>query len=335
MECVMLARRQLLAAGPLLAASLAAPWIRRANAASGHALRIGYILPVQSQLGAGATVFADEVAKRTGGRITIQQFPDSTLGGDVELLKGVQLGSIDLAFVTGMGLSTVLPEAGVLNIPFLFRDVGQAHAVMDGAVGESFRTLFAGKDMVMLAWGENGIRHMTSSKHTITTPDDLKGLKIRLPQSEVLLKGFQALGVDAASVPFPQLFEALRAGKFDGQENPIATIRAAKFEQVQKFLTLTAHAYDPAVFVMSPDGFDELSAEDKKSFAEAAKLGGEASRKFAASAESEGVAALRQAGMTVQIDIDRARFASAMASAMGGFETRFGRERIEQIRQTA
>ena len=177
----MLARRQLLAGGPLLAAGLAAPSIRRASAASGHALRIGYILPVQSQLGAGATVFADEVAKRTGGRVTIQQFPDSTLGGDVELLKGVQLGSIDLAFVTGMGLSTVLPEAGVLNIPFLFRDAAQAHAVMDGPVGESFRKLFAGKDMVMLAWGDNGIRHMTNSKHTIATPDDLKGLKIRVP----------------------------------------------------------------------------------------------------------------------------------------------------------
>jgi TRAP-type C4-dicarboxylate transport system substrate-binding protein len=205
---------------------------------------------------------------------------------------------------------------------------------MDGPVGESFRKLFAGKDMVMLAWGDNGIRHMTNSKHTIATPDDLKGLKIRVPQSEVLLKGFQALGVDAAPMPFPQLFEALRAGKFDGEENPIATIRAAKFDQVQKFLTLTAHAYDPAVFVMSPDGFDDLSAEDKKSFVEAAKLGGEASRKFAAAAETEGVTALRQAGMAVQIDIDRARFASAMAPAMAGFETRFGRDRIEQIKQT-
>ncbi len=329
----MLARRQLLAGSPLLAAGLAAPSIRRASAASGHALRLGYILPVQSQLGAGATVFADEVAKRTGGRFTIQQFPDSTLGGDVELLKGVQLGSIDLAFVTGMGLSTVLPEAGVLNIPFLFRDRHSARR--DGwADWRVVPQLFAAKDMVMLAWGDNGMRHMTNSKHTIATPDDLKGLKIRVPQSEVLLKGFQALGVDAAPMPFPQLFEALRAGKFDGEENPIATIRAAKFDQVQKFLTLTAHAYDPAVFVMSPDGFDELSAEDKKSFVEAAKLGGEASRKFAADAETEGVTALRQAGMTVQIDIDRARFASAMAPAMAGFETRFGRDRIEQIKQT-
>ena len=98
---------------------------------------------------------------------------------------------------------------------------------------------------------------------------------------------------------------------------------------------MSGHAYDPAVLLMSPDGFDELSAEDKTSFVAAAKLGAEASRKFAFDAEVAGVAALRQAGMTVQTDIDRAKFAAAMAAAMPDFEAKFGRERIEQIRQTA
>src|SRR3954468_4560188 len=152
--------------------------------AAARTLRIGYILPTRSQLGAGCTVFADEVAKRTNGRIIVQQFPDATLGGDVELLKGVQLGSIDLAFVTGMGLPGVLPEAGVLNIPFLFKNAVHAHAVLDGPIGESFRPLFAAKDLVMLAWGENGMRHMTNSRHAISAPDDLKGLKMRVPQSD-------------------------------------------------------------------------------------------------------------------------------------------------------
>ncbi len=330
----MFRRRQLILSGAGLTSALLAGRLVPARAAT-RTLRIGYILPVQSQLGAGATVFAEEVTKRTGGRIAIQQFADSTLGGDVELLKGVQLGSIDLAFVTGMGLPTILPDAGVLNIPFLFHDISQAHAVLDGPIGESFRKQFAAKDLVMLAWGENGLRHMTNARRPLVTPEDLKGIKMRVPQSEVLLKGFQALGVEVASLPFPQLFEALRAGKFDGQENPIATIRAAKFDQVQKFLTLSGHAYDPAVFLMAPDAFDELSAEDKASFVEAAKLGGKASRDFAAKAETEGVGALRQAGMTVQENIDRGSFAAAMASVNQEFEKRFGRELIEQIKKTA
>jgi tripartite ATP-independent transporter DctP family solute receptor len=330
----MLARRQLFLSGAGLASATLALHLVPARAATRN-LRIGYILPVQSQLGAGATVFAEEVTKRTGGRITVQQFPDSTLGGDVELLKGVQLGSIDLAFVTGMGLPSILPDTGVLNIPFLFNSNAHAHTVLDGPIGESFRKQFAAKDLVMLAWGENGLRHITNARRPIVTPGDLKGIKMRVPQSEVLLQGFQALGVETASLPFPQLFEALRAGKFDGQENPIATIRAAKFDQVQKFLTLSGHAYDPAVFLMAQDAFDELSAEDKTSFIDAAKLGGIASRDFAARAETDGVVALRDAGMTVQTTIDRAGFAAAMAGASPGFEKRFGRELIEQIKKTA
>jgi tripartite ATP-independent transporter DctP family solute receptor len=330
----MLDRRHVILTGAIAAAGLLATGRGRARATT-RTLRIGYILPTQSQLGAGATVFAEEVGKRTSGRITIQQFPDAALGGDVEMAKGVQLGSIDLAFVTGFGLPSVLPEAGVFNIPFLFKSLPQAHAVFDGPIGESYRQHFAAKDLVMLAWGENGLRHMTNSKHPIVTPDDLKGLKMRVPQSDVMLAAFKALGVDAAALPFPLLFEALRAGTFDGEENPIATIRAAKFDQVQKFLTLSGHAYDPAVFLMSPDVFDELSAEDKSSFLAAAKLGGAASRRFAADAETAGVAALQQSGMTVQRDIDRTRFATAMAGADVAFETQFGRDLIDRIKQTA
>jgi tripartite ATP-independent transporter DctP family solute receptor len=330
----MISRRHFILAGAtaVTAASVSRP--KNTHAAS-RALRIGYILPRNSQLGAGASSFTEEVAKRTSGRFTVEQFPDSTLGGDVELMKGVQLGSIDLAFVTGMGLSSILPDAGVLNIPFLFRSTQHAHLVLDGPIGDGFREQFAAKDMIMLAWGENGLRHITNGRHPIAGPSDLKGLRMRVPQSDVLRKGFEALGAEAASLPFPQLFEALRAGTFDGQENPIATIRAAQFSQVQKFLTLSGHAYDPAVFLMTPDAFDELSADDKQSFKDAAKAGGIASRAFAAQAESEGVVALRQAGMTVQAEIDRAGFASAMAGIMPEFEQKFGAELIQRIKSTA
>ncbi len=327
----MLSRRQLLVSGAGVASGLFA----RTTYAAPRTLRIGYILPVKSQLGAAATVFADEVAKRTNGRYAVQQYPDATLGGEVELMKGIQLSSIDLAFVTGMGLPGVLPAAGVWNIPFLFKNNTQAHAVLDGPIGESFRTQFTEMNMVMLAWGENGLRHITNAARPIVTPADVKGLRLRVPQSDVLLEGFKALGADAAPLPFPQLFEALRAGKFDGQENPIATIVAAKFDQVQKFLTLSGHAYDPAVFLMAPDAWDDLSTDDRTAFMEAAKLGGKASRSFVAKAETEGVAALQKAGMRVQPGIDRDSFVAALAGANADYEKTFGVDLIRQVRQTA
>jgi tripartite ATP-independent transporter DctP family solute receptor len=217
----------------------------------------------------------------------------------------------------------------------LFNSAAHAHAVLDGAVGQDFLQRLAAKDLVAMAWGENGMRHMTNSKHPITTPDDLKGLKMRLPQSDVMVLGFKALGAEAAMLPFPQLFEALQTGQFDGQENPIATIQAAKLAKVQKFLTMSGHVYDPAIFVMSPDVHDELSAEDKAVFADAAKLGATASRRYAAEAEQSGVASLKQAGMQVVTEIDRARFAAVMATVAPDYERRFGREQIEHIRQVA
>jgi TRAP-type transport system periplasmic protein len=310
-----------------LSASLSAP------AQSSKTLKFGYILSLNSQLAAGGAVFADEIARRTNGRYKVEQYPNSALGGEVEMLKGVQLGTIDVAFITGAPLPNFLPEVGIFNIPFLFRDLTHAHSVLDGTIGQSYLEKFRAKNLVALAWGENGMRHITNSKHEIRIPEDLKGLKLRLPQSDVMLVGFKALGADVNPLPFPQLYGALQSGQFDGQENPIATIQSSKFNQVQKYLTLTSHVYDPAIIFLSVDIFEELSASDKKEFAEAAKLAGEASRKFAAVAEAKGVAELAQGGMQIVTNVDRTKFAAAMAVANQEFDRRFGSSLIDQIRQ--
>jgi tripartite ATP-independent transporter DctP family solute receptor len=303
-----------------------------ASAQTPKTLKLGYILSTDSQLGAGATVFANEVAKRTAGRYHVEQYPNSALGGEVEMLKAVQLGTVDLAFITGAPLLNFLPEVGVFNIPFLFRDLSHAHAVLDGPIGQSYLAKFHDKNLIALAWGENGLRHLTNSKHEIRTPDDLKGLKLRVPQSDVMVTGFKALGADVHPLAFPLLYDALQSGEFDGQENPIATIISSKFNQVQKYLTLSGHVYDPAILFMSVDDFDALSADDKAAFIAAAKLGGTASRQFAATAEKNGVAQLAQSGMQVVTNVDRAKFAAAMAPANPVFAKQFGGNLIEQIR---
>lgn len=295
-------------------------------------LKLGYILSRQSQLGAGADLFAEEISKRTNGRYRIDQYPDSALGGEVEMLKAVQLGTIDLAFITGAPLPNFVADVGVFNIPFIFRDVNHAHAVLDGPIGKAYLAKFQDKDLIALAWGENGLRHLTNSRREIRTPEDLNGLKLRVPQSKVMLAGFKALGADVHELAFPLLYAALQSGQFDGQENPIATIMSSKFYQVQKYLTLSGHVYDPAILFMAVDTFGDLSADDKNSFVEAAKLAGEASRQFAASAQKDGVAQLAKSGMQVVADIDRAKFAAAMASANPLFAQQFGSNIIQQIR---
>jgi TRAP-type transport system periplasmic protein len=192
---------------------------------------------------------------------------------------------------------------------------------------------FRDKDLVALAWGENGMRHLTNSRREIRAPEDLKGLKLRVPQSDVMVTGFKALGADVHQLAFPLLYTALQSGEFDGQENPIATIISSKFYQVQKYLTLSGHVYDPAILFMAVDTFDDLSRDDKTAFVEAAKLAGGASRRFAATAQKDGVAQLAQSGMKVVADVDRAKFAVAMASANPVFAQQFGSNLIERIRQ--
>lgn len=325
-------RRSFLACAVGAATMAALPYSTPANAQQ-RTLKIGYLLSKDSQLGAGAAAFADEVAKRSNGRIVLEQYPNASLGGEVEMMKAMQLGTLDMAFITGAPLPNVVPDVGVFNIPFIFRNAEHAHAVLDGPIGDAALEKFKAKDLVALAWGENGMRHLTNSKREIRTPADLKGLRLRLPQSEVMLIGFKALGADPAPLPFPQLYAALESGQFDGQENPIATIQSAKFDQVQKFLTISGHVYDPAVFLVSADVYDELSADDRKALTEAAKIGASASRVFAAAAQAKGVAALAQAGMKVTTGIDTKSFADAMALAMPEYRQRFGAAVIEQIQK--
>lgn len=143
---------------------------------------------------------------------------------------------------------------------------------------------------------------------------------------------FKALGADVKPLAFPALYGALQSGEFDGQENPIATILSSKFYQVQKYLTLSGHIYDPAILFLSVDTFGDLSAEDKKSFIEAATLAGQASRRYAAAAQKTGVSELQNDGMSVVANVDREKFAGAMSSANAAFAEQFGSKVIEQIR---
>jgi len=307
----------------------------RVRAEQTRTLKFGFILPEDSQLGAGGKVFAEQIAARTDGRYKIQLFPDASLGGEVEMLKSVQSGTIDFAFVTGAPLPNFVPEVGVFNIPFLFRDATHAHAALDGPVGTACLEKLRAKDLVALAWGENGMRQITNARRPIRTPADLAGLKLRLPQSEVMMLGFRTMGAAVSALAFPALFEALRTGQFDGQENPIATIESARFWQVQSHLTLSNHVYDPALIVMSPDTHDDLSEADAKVFVDAARMAGAASRKYAAEAQVKGADALARAGMTVVPSVDRDLFLAAMAPAKGAYDQMFGADLIRSVQATA
>jgi tripartite ATP-independent transporter DctP family solute receptor len=322
----------------MLSAGAAALSNARAISASAQALRtlrFGYLLPEESSLGAGAKVFQMEVARRTGGRYKIEAYPAAAPGGESEMLAGIQSGTIDLAFITAAPLPEFVLETGVFSIPFIFQDASHAHSILDGPVGQGCLAKFRDRGIVGLAWGENGMRQLTNSKRPVRTPADLRGLKLGLPQSAVMMIGFEALGADVSASVFPGLFNALQSGRFDGQVNPVTAIQAAKLWQVQKHLTLGNHIYDPAAILMSPQAHDALSEDDREAFTEAAKLAGLASRRYAAEAEAKGAEILSQAGMQVIREIDRTQFLAAMAPARQKFETLFSPGLVDWVQSAS
>jgi tripartite ATP-independent transporter DctP family solute receptor len=301
-------------------------------AAAQTTMRISISIPQNSHQGVAIDTFAKEVEKRTGGRYKIQPFYSGALGAEREATEAVQLGTQELTFTSSGPVPNFVPEVKILDVPFLFRDYAHARAVLDGPIGQELLQKFDARGIKALAWGENGFRHMTNSKRAVNGPDDLKGLKMRTMENPVHVQAYKGFGIIPTPMAFSEVFTALQQGTVDGQENPLSVITSAKFDQVQKFLTLTGHVYSPCVFLMNKEAFDKLSAADKTAFLEAAKEGVKANRLRVDSDEKIAVADLRAKGMTVIDQVDKTRYQTALAPVYADFEKQFGKANLERIR---
>ncbi|MDR3002814.1 MAG: TRAP transporter substrate-binding protein [Acidovorax sp.] len=295
-------------------------------------MRISISVAQNSHQGVAIDTFAKEVEQRTGGRYKVQTFYNGALGGERESIEAVQLGTQELAFSSSGPVPNFVPETKILDVPFLFRDKAHARAVLDGPIGQELLAKFDSKGFKALAWAENGFRHVTNSKRAVNTPEDLKGLKLRTMENPVHIQAYKALGIITTPMAFPEVFTALQQGTVDGQENPLPVITSAKFDQVQKYLSLTGHVYSPCILVMNKAAFDKLSAADKQAFAEAAKVATKANRARVDEDDAKGVAELRAKGMQVVENVDKAKFVAVLAKTNAEFEKQFGKANMDRIR---
>jgi TRAP-type transport system periplasmic protein len=296
-------------------------------------MRISISVAQNSHQGIAIDTFAKEVERRTSGRYKVQTFYAGALGGERESVEAVQLGTQELAFSSTGPIPNFVPETKILDVPFLFRDKAHARAVLDGPIGQDLLTKFDAKGFKALAWAENGFRHMTNSKRAVNGPEDLKGLKMRTMENPVHIAAYKGFGIITTPMAFPEVFTALQQGTVDGQENPLPVIISAKFDQVQKHITLTGHVYSPCIFLMNKASFDKLSAADKTAFLEAAREGARANRARVDDDDAKGVADLRAKGMAVVETIDKAKFVSVLAPINADFEKQFGKSTLDAIRQ--
>jgi tripartite ATP-independent transporter DctP family solute receptor len=323
-------RKALLALAVVFAAA-SVPFTGIAHAQT-KIFNLGYVGRPTAPEGIGAQAFADEVKKRSNGRLEIRLHSGGALGGEREMLEGIQIGTVDLALPATAVVGNFVPDVQILDIPFLFRDIDHAYRVLEGPIGQELLAKFPERGLIGLALGGNGFRQLTNSKKPVSSPDDLRGLKLRTMENQTHLMVWRQLGALPTPMALPEVFTALQQGVVDGQENPIGAIINNKFGQVQKYLTITNHAFTSIAVVMSPAAFNALSAGDKQLFVDGARLAMRVTKDQVAVVEKTGVDTLRGMGLSVVANVDTARFQDLLKPTYTELSKKFGEAAIARIR---
>ena len=279
-----------------------------------------------------ATFFADEVAKRTDGEVTVQIFPQGQLGNDAAMIDGARSGIIDVVMVGLNNFSGLMPDSAALTLPFMFPDRETAYSVLDGEVGKGVLAKFEDHGLKGLGFPENGYRNMTNSRGPIRTPDDVKGLRMRVNNSKALNDMFQLLDAQPQQIPVAELYTALETGVVDSQDHPIGVTLSFKFYEVQKYLSLTQHAYAPLAVAMNLSKFDGLTQEQQQIILDVSKEAVDMQRQMSIDSEEKMIADLEAEGMEVNRDVDAAAFQAVVAPVWDSFIAENGDTLVNAIK---
>jgi tripartite ATP-independent transporter DctP family solute receptor len=241
--------------------------------------------------------FRDDLAKTSAGALTVDVFPAMQLGGAQENVQNVRAGTLQMIWVGMAFLSRTVPELEAISLPFQFDGREHAFRVVDGPVGQLMDQKFAEKGLASLGFMELGARHLTNSKRSIKSLEDMKGLKIRMQPNETHLATFRVLGVNAVAMDIKELYPAMQQGVVDGQENPFAVIRASRYFEVQKFVANTAHFFDFINVVANKRAFDGLPAAQQKALRESMARAVKWQRERATAEEKESIEEIKKRGM--------------------------------------
>jgi TRAP-type transport system periplasmic protein len=249
----------------------------------------------------GAGLFADLVQKRTGGQIKITVYPDAKLaGGDqVKELNMLQLGSIDFTYHSNLLYSNLDQSLAAISLPWLFTDYVQVDAALSGKAGAQLLKAVEAKGIVGLAFGENGFRQLTNNRRAVAAPDDLKGLRIRIPGVDLYNSIYQALGAEAVTLSFSKVPGALQKGDIDGQENPIDVIVTSQLYTLQKYITNWNYSYDAIILGINQKDWEGLPANAQAIIRQAALEASKEQIRLSRNAAETELSLLREKGMLV------------------------------------
>ena len=317
-------RRRILKAGVAATAVGSAGWIVPARAAV--ELKLTHPADTSHPVHIEAEKMVERIARRTDGEVKITIFANNALGSPVETAQQTRLGAIDMILMNPANIEAISRSIGVINIPYQFDSYEHAHRTLDVTARDWVSEQLAKAGFAWIANFEWGFRALSNSKRPVNTPDDIKGLKIRVPPELAIKAAFEALGANTQTVAFQEVYLALSNGLVDGQDNPVATTFAAKFFEVQSHIALTRHIYAPIIFAANPRSWrNKLNDAQRQIVSEEAIAAGNAARKGVRDLEEDYLARMQKAGVAVTRP-DVAPFRDRMGPAYDTLRKNLGNE---------
>lgn len=272
-------------------------------------LKLGHLANEQNSWHKAALRFGEEVSARTDGRIAVEVYPNDSLGREIDLINGMQLGTVEMT-ITGESLQNWAPMASLLALPYAYETLEEMDAVASGEIGDEIEAQIVERAQVRpLAYFARGPRNLTANS-AITTPAELNGLRMRVPNVPLFVDVWSALGAQPTPMAFSEVFTSLQNGTIAGQENPLALIQSASFNEVQSHVNLTEHVRSWIYLAIAEQVWSQMSEEDQGHVMEAARIAQEFEREQFLADEEAIRADLEQKGMTFT-EVDQAAFAEA------------------------
>jgi TRAP-type transport system periplasmic protein len=319
-------------------------WIRMAIAVSalvliatvtsvqaGTVIRIAHESSVEHNIHKSLLFFAKVAAEKTKGDVEARVFPSGQLGDERAILEGVKIGTIDAGSAGGL-YTTIDPRFALLNLPFLFRDYDHVHKVLDGPIGADLKDRAWKNGIKIMCIFDSGFRQFTNNKRPITKPEDFKGLKMRTPPIPEIVDTMGAFGASVVTIPYGEVYTALRAGVADGEENSLTNITEMKFYEVQKYISVGNYMYNGDMFIMSPKLWNSFSPQTQKALEEATTETLAYQRKLIREEEQGASAIIKKAGGEINT-VNQALFIPLVDGVYQKNEKAVPKSLIEEIRK--
>ncbi|MCD6681791.1 MAG: TRAP transporter substrate-binding protein [Burkholderiaceae bacterium] len=276
-----------------------------------------------------AHYFAEELEKLAPGKFKVQFYGGHQLGDEMQMLQGLQLGTLDMGVITGTVIGNVVPSYQLNDLPFLYKTNQQAHEVLDGPVGRILEKQLAAKSVVNLGFAEAGFRHTINNTRPIVKPGDFDGIRLRVQPSDMFLDSFRALGANPVPLPWSDAFTAVQQGTIDGLEIPLAVIYANKFPEVTKYLSLTRHAYNALALLISEQTFRKFDKTMQDNIRQAARNTITRQRETMAKNDEDILNKIREAGMKVNEVPDLGAFRALEAEVYKKYRAKIGADVLD------